>query len=571
MKASSNRPVPPETTPHVGARFIAPWAADNPPSSPSAPAAPAAWPPKGGRSPLGGQQVTDPQSGAGARVGAVHFAAASFAARKPRAAARLADPFADPATQKIWAEEHALAFTVAGMARDDILAALRDGLTEVIAGKLSREEWLEGARARLIKAGYWREEGEKGGITPSRLQLIFDTNTANAYHGGRWQRLEERRETHPYLMYLTKRDHRVRPEHRAWEGLILPIDHPFWQTHFPPNGFRCRCAVLGVTQAEYDQLKRDGGQFAGGTVKFDNDVDADLESLDPGFAYNPGIPGSRAAALQRLAEEKAARAAVRAATIAAQGDSDQSAPSTTPKRTTSAQQDAPAPLVLTKRTDKTSIPEAARDANPHYKEIAEAYDEYKRILHEQEAISGYGDGYMTWWAKDDERDAAYKKYRHLYDAYARNCQRCVVAYELRRQGYDVTALPALGNDDILKKNWDKLFIDQDPVPVGGEGMSTAEALANLEAEIASYGEGSRSIVAVKWKRRKNDKDEDDVAGHVFIAERRNGRTVFVDPQTGKVEYDSWKKRFDPSWVKISRIDGKDPNPQYLSRAVKEGR
>lgn len=280
MKASSNRPVPPETTPHVGARFIAPWAADNPPSSP--------------------------------------IAAASFAARKPRAAARLADPFVDPATQKIWAEEHALAFTVAGMARDDILAALRDGLTEVIAGKLSREEWLAGARQRLIKAGYWREEGEKGGITPSRLQLIFDTNTANAYHGGRWQRLEERRETHPYLMYLTKRDHRVRPEHRAWEGLILPIDHPFWQTHFPPNGFRCRCAVLGVTQAEYDQLRRDGGQFAGGTVKFDNDVDADNESLDPGFAYNPGIPGSRAAALQRLAEEKAARAEQRAARRAAE-------------------------------------------------------------------------------------------------------------------------------------------------------------------------------------------------------------------------------------------------------------
>ena len=108
------------------------------------------------------------------------------------------------------------------MARDDILAALRDGLSEVIAGKLSREEWLDGARARLIKTGLWREDGEKGGkpaagqpqggrsplggaasdsgaaagarvggasITPSRLQLIFDTNTANAYHGGRWQRL----------------------------------------------------------------------------------------------------------------------------------------------------------------------------------------------------------------------------------------------------------------------------------------------------------------------------------------------------------------------------------------------
>ena len=23
---------------------------------------------------------------------------------------------------------------------------------------------------------------------------------------------------------------------RAWHGTVLPVDHPFWQTHFPPNG-----------------------------------------------------------------------------------------------------------------------------------------------------------------------------------------------------------------------------------------------------------------------------------------------------------------------------------------------
>ena len=240
---------------------------------------------------------------------------------RPRARARLATPNLDPATQKIWAEEHALAFTVAGMARDDILAALRDGLTEVIAGKLSREEWLEGARARLIKAGYWREEGEKGGITPSRLQLIFDTNTANAYHGGRWQRLEERRETHPYLMYLTKRDHRVRPEHRAWEGLILPIEHPFWQTHYPPNGFRCRCAVLGVTQAEYDRAHSgEETEIAGQRVHLDAPPEMTVAHVNratgeivqvpvgitPGFNYNPGMALSRERELAALVAQKTA-------------------------------------------------------------------------------------------------------------------------------------------------------------------------------------------------------------------------------------------------------------------------
>ena len=490
-------------------------------------------------------------------------APASFAARKPRAAARLATPNLDPATQKIWAEEHALAFTVAGMARDDILAALRDGLTEVIAGKLSREEWLEGARARLVKAGYWREEGEKGGITPSRLQLIFDTNTANAYHGGRWQRLEERRETHPYLMYLTKRDHRVRPEHRAWEGLILPIDHPFWQTHFPPNGFRCRCAVLGVTQAEYDQLRRDGGQFAGGTVKFDNDIDADLEALDPGFAYNPGIPGSRAAALQRLAEEKAARQTAKSAETAITPALPKTAPSPA----------APDPgFEHFPSTDRTSIKDAAREANAEGLAKVEAALEKRRFLRrELDAMIRDHADIIALKAKKDELNRAIEEYEQLFYAYHTNCQRCVVAYVLRRQGYDVVALPWAGKDDAVFQAYNHLYstgtnpdwvvADQEMVSVGSRNKK--KALANLDAELERYGEGAQAFVVFLKKG--------STWGHTFIAERQNGRTVFVDPQTGKVEYDSWKDEFAPTSLKVARVDVKKINVQKLLDVVKEAR
>ena len=55
------------------------------------------------------------------------------------------------------------AFQVAGLLCEDIVAALREGIEEVIAGRMSRQEWYAGARARLIKAGLWREDGEKGG------------------------------------------------------------------------------------------------------------------------------------------------------------------------------------------------------------------------------------------------------------------------------------------------------------------------------------------------------------------------------------------------------------------------
>lgn len=45
------------------------------------------------------------------------------------------------------------------------------------------------------------------------------------------------------LEYKTIGDGRVRDEHRKLHGTILPVDHPFWQIYYPPNGWNCRCFV----------------------------------------------------------------------------------------------------------------------------------------------------------------------------------------------------------------------------------------------------------------------------------------------------------------------------------------
>ena len=95
-------------------------------------------------------------------------------------------------------------------------------------------------------------------FNPSRVKLIFDVNTRMAHSAGRWQRFQASAATHPYLRYITKRDERVRASHRAWDGLCLPIDDPFWRTHHPPNGWRCRCRVIAVSQDEYERLRQDG-------------------------------------------------------------------------------------------------------------------------------------------------------------------------------------------------------------------------------------------------------------------------------------------------------------------------
>lgn len=202
---------------------------------------------------------------------------------------------------EVWAAENVRAFSIAGLYRLDILGQIHQRLLDVLQGNLSRSDWLDAVSELLSDAGVLDKFNEK------RLRLIFDTSIAHATAAGRWQRLWESRDVHPYLMYVTKQDDRVRPAHAAWHGLVLPIEHPFWSTHFPPNGFRCRCAVIGVSEKEYRRLRTgEINSIAGQRVRLQAPREATIDAINtatgeihrvpagvtPGFHYNPGIdPG----------------------------------------------------------------------------------------------------------------------------------------------------------------------------------------------------------------------------------------------------------------------------------------
>ncbi len=51
-------------------------------------------------------------------------------------------------------------------------------------------------------------------------------------------------------MYSAINDSRVRPAQLALNRIVLPIDHPFWLTHYPPTGFRCRCTCVALTEKQ---------------------------------------------------------------------------------------------------------------------------------------------------------------------------------------------------------------------------------------------------------------------------------------------------------------------------------
>ena len=92
-------------------------------------------------------------------------------------------------------------------------------------------------------------------LSPHHLDNIFRTNIQNAYAHGIWTQQQENKANRPYLKYSSLTDSRVRPSHLALNNIVRHIDDSFWYTHYPPNGFQCRCGVDALTEA---QAKKQG-------------------------------------------------------------------------------------------------------------------------------------------------------------------------------------------------------------------------------------------------------------------------------------------------------------------------
>lgn len=76
------------------------------------------------------------------------------------------------------------------------------------------------------------------------LRAELDTATGAAAQAEGWQRFTSRAYLYPNLRYETVGDERVREEHKTMDGAVYPLDSPFWDTYYPPNGWRCRCIVI---------------------------------------------------------------------------------------------------------------------------------------------------------------------------------------------------------------------------------------------------------------------------------------------------------------------------------------
>lgn len=194
---------------------------------------------------------------------------------------------------EVFREEHAAAFTAARMTKDNIVRDTHAALVRALASGETQASFIKSLAPRLRDMGWAPPTGVDS--IPHRLEKIYATNMRTARAAGQWHRIQNSKKALPFLLYALGPSEVHRAEHVAWAGTILPADDSWWDTHFTPNGFGCKCHIRQVGMAEYEQLKEAGAKTRPPETKkraFINRSTGEITKIpvgiDPGWDWNPG-------------------------------------------------------------------------------------------------------------------------------------------------------------------------------------------------------------------------------------------------------------------------------------------
>lgn len=215
---------------------------------------------------------------------------------------RLGNQVPTSAWTDVWKEQHDRAFMVAGAAKADLLSDLATVMQKAIEQGTTLDEFRRDFDLIVAHRGWtgWTGEGSEAGRA-WRTRVIFETNMRTSYMAGRYAQLSK--PVFKYWIYKHSGAAEPRVEHLAWDGLVLEKGHPFWLTHFPPNGWGCGCSVFGAMSL--DHAVRMGGDL---TVKLPDNWRAldprtgEPEGIDRGWGYAPGA--TVADDIERIARAK---------------------------------------------------------------------------------------------------------------------------------------------------------------------------------------------------------------------------------------------------------------------------
>lgn len=166
-------------------------------------------------------------------------------------------------------------FQVAKSMNMGVLQDIRGMVDKALKDGIGFRQFAKDLEPMLIKRGWWGSQvigGQRVQLgSMHRLKTIYATNTQSAYNAGRWKVQERGKKRRPFLRLNEVLDTVTRDSHRKVSGTVAPVDDPFWDRWYPPNGFRCRGRVQPIT-AE---------RAKGGKKPIKDDP-------DKGFSNNPG-------------------------------------------------------------------------------------------------------------------------------------------------------------------------------------------------------------------------------------------------------------------------------------------
>lgn len=195
--------------------------------------------------------------------------------------------------------------------------------------------------------------------------------------------------------------------------------------------------------------------------------------------------------------------------------------------------------------------------------------EQLKNLDEIEKLLGVSRGTSMSW-EEANRGAENPLY-NTGGQYTTNCQTATVVHELRRRGFNVTAKGAVDGIEKLYAqgfDWEERFLTPSGKKVhveNAKSWATRKSYKTLtKSRFAEYFEENiatdgRYEIYCMWDSAKGKKRS---GAHVFMAERKNGTTVYFDPQTGKSgkDIEDYFANMYNGFTEIVRVDDKIINP-----------
>lgn len=162
---------------------------------------------------------------------------------------------------EIQRDQHDKAFIVAGAMKADLVADLKGSIQKVIDDGKSIQ-WFRENFGQIVQKHGWA--GWTGSDTPAgvawRTRTIYTTNLKTSYAAGRYAQMTDPDvlRARPYWRYRHRSIENPRLEHKSWNDLVLPAQHPWFTTHFAPNGFGCNCTIDAINERQLKAMGKTG-------------------------------------------------------------------------------------------------------------------------------------------------------------------------------------------------------------------------------------------------------------------------------------------------------------------------